>query len=123
MLAAIYGIQALIFLFRGKWDMIGWMVFYILAIPVFSFILPLWSFWYMDDFSWGSTRMIQGEGGKKIVQHVRPHRLCLTPFLTQPDPDLARRSSLHVSSRPRVCSTRNRSRSRRGMTMRCVFLP
>lgn len=73
MLAAIYGIQALIFLFRGKWDMIGWMVFYILAIPVFSFILPLWSFWYMDDFSWGSTRMIQGEGGKKIVQHVRPH--------------------------------------------------
>jgi len=30
---------------------------YILAIPVFSFFLPLYSFWKMDDFSWGSTRL------------------------------------------------------------------
>ncbi|KAL0064502.1 hypothetical protein AAF712_008560 [Marasmius tenuissimus] len=35
-----------------KWDMIGWM-FYILAIPAFTFFLPLYSFWRMDDFSWG----------------------------------------------------------------------
>ena len=30
---------------------------YILAIPVFSFFLPLYSFWRMDDFTWGSTRL------------------------------------------------------------------
>lgn len=30
---------------------------YILAIPAFSFFLPLYSFWKMDDFSWGSTRL------------------------------------------------------------------
>jgi len=69
MLAAIYGLQALVFLFRRKWDMIGWMVFYILAIPAFSFFLPLYSFWKMDDFSWGATRVVLGEKGKKVVVH------------------------------------------------------
>ncbi|ORY22433.1 chitin synthase-domain-containing protein [Naematelia encephala] len=69
MLAAIYGLQALIFVFRMRWDMIAWMIFYILAIPVFSFFLPLYSFWKMDDFSWGSTRLVVGERGKKIVIH------------------------------------------------------
>ncbi|ODO09469.1 hypothetical protein I350_03069 [Cryptococcus amylolentus CBS 6273] len=69
MLAAIYGLQALIFIFRMRWDMIAWMLFYILAIPVFSFFLPLYSFWKMDDFSWGSTRLVVGDGGKKIVIH------------------------------------------------------
>ena len=73
MLAAIYGLQALIFIFRMRWDMVAWMIcecieirekrlnrnilVYILAIPVFSFFLPLYSFWKMDDFSWGSTRL------------------------------------------------------------------
>ncbi|OCF41838.1 chitin synthase [Kwoniella heveanensis CBS 569] len=69
MLAAIYGLQALVFIFRLRWDMVAWMVFYILAIPVFSFFLPLYSFWKMDDFSWGSTRLVVGEKGKKIVIH------------------------------------------------------
>lgn len=48
MLAAIYGLQALIFLFRLRWDMIAWMLFYILAIPLFSFFLPLYSFFRME---------------------------------------------------------------------------
>ncbi|KII91880.1 glycosyltransferase family 2 protein [Plicaturopsis crispa FD-325 SS-3] len=69
MIAAIYGIQALVFVMRRKWDMIGWMVFYILAIPVFSFFLPLYSFWKMDDFSWGATRLVMGEAGKKMIIH------------------------------------------------------
>lgn len=69
MIAAVYGLQALVFIFRRKWDMIGWMVFYILAIPAFSFFLPLYSFWRMDDFSWGATRLVLGESGKKIIVH------------------------------------------------------
>ncbi|KAI0725977.1 glycosyltransferase family 2 protein [Fomitopsis betulina] len=69
MIAAVYGLQALVFVLRRKWDMIGWMVFYILAIPIFSFLLPLYSFWRMDDFSWGATRLVLGEAGKKIVIH------------------------------------------------------
>ncbi|CCX06546.1 Similar to Chitin synthase 8; acc. no. Q4P9K9 [Pyronema omphalodes CBS 100304] len=67
LLAAVYGLQAIIFIFRRKWEMIGWMILYIIAIPVFSLALPLYSFWHMDDFSWGNTRVVTGEKGQKVV--------------------------------------------------------
>ncbi|KAK5113691.1 hypothetical protein LTR62_003318 [Meristemomyces frigidus] len=67
LLAAIYGLQAIIFIVRRKWEMIGWMIIYMAATPVFSFGLPLYAFWHMDDFSWGNTRMVTGESGKQIL--------------------------------------------------------
>ncbi|KAJ5845744.1 hypothetical protein N7534_009413 [Penicillium rubens] len=67
LLGVIYGLQALIFLVRRKWEMIVWMLIYLLAIPIFSLALPLYSFWHMDDFSWGNTRVITGEKGRKVV--------------------------------------------------------
>ena len=67
LLGAIYGLQAVIFIFRRKWEMIGWMILYIAALPVFSFGLPLYAFWYMDDFSWGNTRIVRGESGRQVV--------------------------------------------------------
>ncbi|KAJ6444251.1 chitin synthase 6 [Purpureocillium lavendulum] len=67
LLGAIYGLQAIIFILRRKWEMVGWMILYVLAIPVFSFGLPLYAFWHMDDFNWGNTRVVAGEGGKKVV--------------------------------------------------------
>jgi len=67
LLGAIYGLQAIIFILRRKWEMIGWMILYIIAVPVFSFGLPLYAFWHMDDFNWGNTRVVAGERGKKVV--------------------------------------------------------
>ncbi|CAK7266174.1 hypothetical protein SEPCBS57363_001957 [Sporothrix epigloea] len=67
LLGVIYGLQAIIFILRRKWEMIGWMIMYIMAIPIFSFGLPLYSFWHMDDFNWGNTRVVAGEKGKKVV--------------------------------------------------------
>lgn len=68
MIAAVYGLQAILFLLKRQWQYIGWLVIYILAYPVFSFFLPIYSFWHMDDFSWGNTRIVVGEkGNKKIV--------------------------------------------------------
>lgn len=67
LLGAIYGLQAIIFIVRRKWEMIGWMLIYILATPIFSCGLPLYAFWYMDDFSWGNTRMVSGDNGKQII--------------------------------------------------------
>ncbi|KAJ8096185.1 Chitin synthase, class 5 [Marasmius tenuissimus] len=67
MLAPIYGLQALVFILRRKWDMVGWMLFYFLAIPGFMFFLPPYSFSRMDDFSWGQTHLVLGESGKMIV--------------------------------------------------------
>ena len=78
MIAAIYGLKALVFILRRKWNMIGWMFFYIMAVPVFSFFLPLYSFWKMDDFSWGATRVVLGESGKKMIVHVRISRSLAT---------------------------------------------
>ncbi|KAN0059843.1 Chitin synthase, class 8 [Thecaphora frezii] len=69
MLAAIYGCQALIFLLNRKFEMIGWMIVYICGIPIWSLFLPLYSFWHMDDFSWGNTRVVMGEKGQKVVVH------------------------------------------------------
>jgi chitin synthase len=68
MLAAVYGLQAIIFIVKRQWQHIGWMIIYIIAFPIYSFILPLYSFWKQDDFSWGNTRLILEEkGAHKIV--------------------------------------------------------
>ncbi|KAI6140285.1 chitin synthase-domain-containing protein, partial [Pisolithus tinctorius] len=69
MIAAVYGMQALLFVLCHKWDMVGWLVFYILAILIFSFMLPIYPFWHMDNFSWGAMHVILGESGKKIIVH------------------------------------------------------
>ena len=68
MIAAVYGLQAIIFILKRQWQHVGWMIIYILAFPVYSFILPIYSFWKQDDFSWGNTRIVIGEkGDKKVV--------------------------------------------------------
>ncbi|KAJ4078992.1 hypothetical protein NW760_015003 [Fusarium oxysporum] len=67
LLAATYGLQALLFLLKRQWQHIGWMVIYLMALPVYSFFLPLYSFWNQDNFSWGNTRVVIGEKGDKQV--------------------------------------------------------
>ncbi|ORX43542.1 hypothetical protein DM01DRAFT_240945, partial [Hesseltinella vesiculosa] len=66
-LGGVYGLQAILFIARRKWEHIGWMVVYILAIPVFSFLIPIYAFWHFDDFSWGNTRQIH-EFNKKTKE-------------------------------------------------------
>ncbi|VVT58174.1 uncharacterized protein SAPINGB_P006074 [Magnusiomyces paraingens] len=68
MIAAVYGLQALVFILRRQWQHVFWMLIYVAAYPIHSFILPIYSFWYMDNFSWGNTRIVVGEkNGKQIV--------------------------------------------------------
>ena len=64
----ILGVQVVIFLLRSRWDMLFYfLVFMIAGVPLFYFILPLYSFAKMDDFSWGATRQVSKapEGDKK----------------------------------------------------------
>ncbi|KAK9436803.1 class VII chitin synthase [Metarhizium brunneum] len=70
MLAAVYGLQALVFILKRQWQHIGWMIIYIIAFPIYSFILPIYSFWNQDNFSWGNTRVVIGEKGNKQVVAV-----------------------------------------------------
>jgi len=68
MLAFTYGLQIIIFILRGAFQHIGWIVIYILAMPIFGMFIPMYSYWHFDDFSWGNTRRILGEKGKvKLV--------------------------------------------------------
>jgi len=67
----VIGVQVICFLLRSRWDYWWWFfVFVLLGVPVFYFILPLYSFWHMDDFSWGTTRQVSGnqKGGLTSVQ-------------------------------------------------------
>ncbi|KAJ3332003.1 Chitin synthase, class 3, partial [Gonapodya sp. JEL0774] len=41
---------------------IGWWVLFLLALPVWQIVLPLYAFWHFDDFSWGATRQVAGAG-------------------------------------------------------------
>ncbi|KAJ0342067.1 hypothetical protein COL154_009472 [Colletotrichum chrysophilum] len=70
MIAAVYGLQALIFILKRQWQHIGWMIIYILAFPIYSFALPIYSFWNQDNFSWGNTRIVIGEKGAKQLVAV-----------------------------------------------------
>lgn len=38
---------------------------YLLSLPIWNFVLPMYSFWKFDDFSWGDTRKTEGETTKK----------------------------------------------------------
>ncbi|KAF8122110.1 chitin synthase-domain-containing protein [Boletus edulis] len=67
MLGITYGLQALIFIIKREFMLVSWMVVYLLSYPVYSFFLPIYSFWCMDDFSWGNARVVIGDGGSKKV--------------------------------------------------------
>jgi chitin synthase len=66
-IAGVYGLQSIIFIFHKKWEHIIWMIVSIFAIPVFSLWIPLYSYWHFDDFSWGNTRVVMGDKGKKMI--------------------------------------------------------
>ncbi|GAA5969686.1 hypothetical protein JCM11641_008005 [Rhodosporidiobolus odoratus] len=75
LLALILGIPAvLIVVTSRRFAYLGWMLIYLVSLPIWNFILPAYAFLHMDDFSWGQTRKIEGEtagedahGGKEGV--------------------------------------------------------
>lgn len=64
LLAAILGLPALLILFTARHPVyVIWFIIYLLALPVWNFVLPVYAYWHMDDFSWGETRKVEGAGG------------------------------------------------------------
>ena len=60
MLCSVLGLPAvLILITTRKIVYVFWMFAYLLALPVWNFILPVYAFWHFDDFSWGETRLVQ----------------------------------------------------------------
>lgn len=59
LLGAVLGLPAvLILITTRKVVYVFWMLIYLLALPVWNFILPVYAFWHFDDFSWGETRWV-----------------------------------------------------------------
>ncbi|KAI9206621.1 chitin synthase-domain-containing protein [Polychytrium aggregatum] len=67
----------LVILISRKFSYIGWMGIYLLALPVWQLILPLYAFWNFDDFSWGETRKIEGGEGDHAAKegHFDPRQI------------------------------------------------
>jgi chitin synthase len=61
LLAIILGIPGLVIVITASsFSYIIWMLIYLLALPIWNFVLPVYAYWKFDDFSWGETRTIAG---------------------------------------------------------------
>jgi chitin synthase len=57
LLALILGLPGvLIVVTAHRVSYVMWMFIYLLSLPVWNFVLPLYAYWKFDDFSWGDTR-------------------------------------------------------------------
>lgn len=64
---AVIFTQSILFLFSptilcflfGRLDMIPYSIPFILMVPIYSVIIPIYSFYYIDDFNWGKSREIE----------------------------------------------------------------
>ncbi|KAJ7674350.1 chitin synthase-domain-containing protein [Mycena rosella] len=62
LLAFVLGLPlVLIIVTTRKIAYIGWMLIYLLSLPIWNGILPAYAFWHFDDFSWGQTRKVAGD--------------------------------------------------------------
>jgi chitin synthase len=63
----IMGVQVVVFILRSRWDYLWWFtIYFVVGLPVFYLILPVYSFWNMDDFSWGKTRAVGGSAANNV---------------------------------------------------------
>lgn len=69
LLALILGLPGvLVVVTATRWSYLIWMSIYIIALPIWNFVLPSYAYWKFDDFSWGDTRTIAG-GNKGAESH------------------------------------------------------
>ncbi|UZJ55427.1 hypothetical protein CBS101457_004747 [Exobasidium rhododendri] len=68
LLGIILGLPGLLIVVTSrKIAYVGWMLIYLCSLPIWNFVFPAYAFWHMDDFSWGATRVVQGD--KKEGNH------------------------------------------------------
>ncbi|KAG5357726.1 Chitin synthase 3 [Yarrowia sp. B02] len=62
LLALILGLPGLLIIITAsRWSYVVWMFIYLLSLPIWNFVLPVYAYWKFDDFSWGDTRQVAGE--------------------------------------------------------------
>lgn len=64
LLAFVLGLPGLLIVVTSrKIAYVGWMLVYLLSLPIWNGLLPAYAFWHFDDFSWGQTRKVAGDKG------------------------------------------------------------
>ncbi|KAF8807868.1 glycosyltransferase family 2 protein [Phlegmacium glaucopus] len=64
LLAIVLGLPGvLIVVTSRKIAYVGWMLVYLISLPIWNGVLPAYAFWHFDDFSWGQTRKVLGDKG------------------------------------------------------------
>jgi len=64
LLAIILGLPGLLIVITTrKIAYVGWMIVYLISLPIWNGILPAYAYWHFDDFSWGQTRQVSGDKG------------------------------------------------------------
>ncbi|KAK4047860.1 hypothetical protein OIO90_006021 [Microbotryomycetes sp. JL221] len=62
LLAGVLGLPGILILISTfKVVYVGWMLIYLIALPIWNLVLPIYAFTKFDDFSWGETRKVAGE--------------------------------------------------------------
>ncbi|KAI0035167.1 chitin synthase-domain-containing protein [Vararia minispora EC-137] len=65
LLGIVLGLPGLLIIITTrKVSYVGWMLVYLLSLPIWNGILPAYAYWHFDDFSWGETRKVSGGEGK-----------------------------------------------------------
>ncbi|KAK9761164.1 hypothetical protein K7432_014128 [Basidiobolus ranarum] len=60
----LFCLPALIALMAGRRTQVGWWFVFLFGLPLWAVVVPLYSLWKMDDFSWGSTRPTNTPAGE-----------------------------------------------------------
>ncbi|KAF6754184.1 chitin synthase [Ephemerocybe angulata] len=64
LLGIVLGLPGLLIVVTSrKIAYVGWMFVYFISLPIWNGVLPAYSFWHFDDFSWGQTRKVAGDTG------------------------------------------------------------
>jgi len=64
LLAFVLGLPGILIVITSrKIAYVGWMLVYLISLPIWNGILPAYAFWHFDDFSWGQTRKVTGDKG------------------------------------------------------------
>jgi len=59
MTSSVVSIQILVFIIRRDFMYLLWFLLYCTAFPIWTIVIPVYSFINMDDFSWGSTHVVK----------------------------------------------------------------
>ncbi|KAJ1330268.1 hypothetical protein BSLG_009583 [Batrachochytrium salamandrivorans] len=70
MIVTIFMPMFLVLLTGRRLNYIMWMLLYLLILPIWQIVFPVYSFWHFDDFSWGETRRVTDDSEEELRVRV-----------------------------------------------------